>query len=86
MIATEPPRLLEEESFLIQPPVKKIRTDSTSSTEAHLESPVVTVRNLELESVKELFQDYDLLDSEAVSCVICGKFLSFLLLFSRCFY
>jgi len=71
MLATES-RILEEESFIIQqPPVKKIRTESSSSDPA-VDSPV-SVRNLELESVKELFQDYDLLEAEAVSCVICGK-------------
>jgi len=70
MIVTEP-RILEDNKFVIEPPVKKMRSDSGSS-EHNIESPV-TVRNLELESVKTLFQDYDLLESEAVSCVICGK-------------
>lgn len=71
MIITEP-MILEDKKFIIEPPVKKIRTDSGSSEQHSLEAPV-TVRNLELESVKTLFQDYDLLESEAVSCVICGK-------------
>lgn len=71
MLATET-RLLDDEAFLINPPVaKKIRTESTSS-DTHLE-PAVSVRNLELESVKALFQDYDLQETEAVACVICGK-------------
>ncbi|XP_066929791.1 uncharacterized protein [Clytia hemisphaerica] len=72
MLASVESRLREEEQFLIQPPVKKIRSDSGSSDPHSLEAPV-TVRNLELEGVKELFQDYDLLEAEAVSCVICGK-------------
>lgn len=71
MLATEA-RLLDDEPFLIKPPVtKRIRTESTSS-DTNLEPPV-SVRNLELESVKKLFQDYDLQETEAVSCVICGK-------------
>ena len=76
MLASVESRLREEEQFIIQPAVKKIRTDSGASDPHSLEAPV-TVRNLELEGVKELFQDYDLLEAEAVSCVICGKFFPF---------
>lgn len=83
MIVTEP-RILEDNKFVIEPPVKKMRSDSGSS-EHNIESPV-TVRNLELESVKTLFQDYDLLESEAVSCVICGKNIFFFLLNLQFFF
>lgn len=83
MLATEP-RLLEEVQLILEPPVKKIRTVSLSTTDSNFSvdtaanltvetAPVV--RTLELEGVKELFQDYDLQDAEAVSCVICGKFV-----------
>ena len=70
---------LVEEKIFPSIPVK-IRTESTSSVESNLgiQDTTSTVRNLELEGVKELFQDYDLLEAaEAVACVICGTYFQF---------
>jgi len=65
--------------YLTEPTsVKKIRSNSTSSTDTiipeSIPSPTSTIRNLELDSVKEIFQGYDLLNTSGeVSCVVCGK-------------
>ena len=63
----------ELEMFAVNSTSKRIRVDSSSDggDPTHVERAII--RNLELEGVKELFQDYDLLDTEAVACVICGK-------------
>ena len=70
MLATE--SSAELEMFSVSPAAKKFRMDSTPSSDpTQVERSII--RNLELEGVKELFQDYDLLDTEACACVICGK-------------
>ncbi|XP_057302288.1 uncharacterized protein LOC130636554 [Hydractinia symbiolongicarpus] len=69
MIVTE--TRSEGEMFPVPPVSKKIRSDSTSSTDSHV--PDTMVKNLELERVKELFESYDSETAEAVTCVVCGK-------------
>lgn len=73
MIATE--TRVEGEIFPAPGVVKKVRTESSSSTDSNSALEANNgIRNLELEGVKEIFQDYDLLETaEAVRCVICGK-------------
>lgn len=73
MIVTE--TRSEGEMFPVPPVSKKIRSDSTSSTDSHV--PDTMVKNLELERVKELFESYDSETAEAVTCVVCGEFLNF---------
>ncbi|XP_065644628.1 uncharacterized protein LOC100208428 [Hydra vulgaris] len=63
---------VETELFHGIPLTKKMRDESQCSAEnSHVLDS--TIRNLELDGVKELFQDYDLKETEEVACVICGK-------------
>ena len=52
--------------------VKKSRSCSTSSTDS-TESTHHTPRDLEWDTVKEIFERYDLAEGENISCFICGK-------------
>lgn len=71
MIATE--SRIPGDSVFVPVTAKKTRTDSTCSTDSNLVSDASSIRNLELEGIKELFMDYDSLEAEAVACVVCGK-------------
>ena len=71
MLATE--LNVENELFLGSPHSKKIREESNCSNDPSHVLDTSTIRNLELDSVKELFQDYDQKETEEVACVICGK-------------
>lgn len=54
--------------------VKKIRSFSTSSSESvDNDSSQQRPGDLELDTVKELFQRYDLAEGDNIPCCICGK-------------
>lgn len=60
------------------PMAGKLRTESSSSTDSISTGEVInrSIRTLELERVKEIFQGYDLIEaSGAVACVVCGRSL-----------
>ena len=53
---------------------KKHRSLSTSSSESvDIESTQQRLGDLELDTVKELFQRYDLAEGDNIPCYICGK-------------
>ena len=53
---------------------KKHRSFSTSSSESvDIESTQQKLGDLELDTVKELFQRYDLAEGDNIPCCICGK-------------
>ena len=56
---------------------KKFRSLSTSSSESvDFESTQQRLGDLELDTVKELFQRYDLAEGDNIPCCICGKCFS----------
>ena len=58
---------------------KKVRSSSTSSTDSMDVETQQEQRpgDLELDTVKELFQRYDLAEGDNIPCCICGKYFTY---------
>ena len=58
---------------------KKVRSSSTSSTDSIDVETQQEQRpgDLELDTVKELFQRYDLAEGDNIPCCICGKYFTY---------